>query len=165
MSKTIEIDLWYLSEQRIEMLPVRRKMTIRFVDSSGVLTRMRTKLDMLQSEKRKMYIFPLPTGINRFFETWRRSRHIERVMRLETKLEQKVEAQLRHELLIPYSSLRPMLIRNGSDETEFYIADVTKRNYILEILNDNHRFFKNDWIEFSDIRIIDPTRKEALAAA
>lgn len=159
LAHIIEVDIWYLTGQYIEMYPARFRKTVRFFDHGGELTRMRKKLDVLQARERANFMTPLPTGVSGFFARWSRGKLIESNIRLEEKLKRKTERRLHAEL----KSTRDMsvLVRSEYDRSEFHKLDQSGRNRILEVLNDYHRWFVNDWVYLRGIRIWNPETEPA----
>lgn len=155
----VEVDIWYLTGQQIGIYPARFRKTLRFTDHSGVLTRLRKKLDTLQARERANFKVPLPTGIAGYFARWWRGRNIEKVMRLEIKLARITERKLCAELRGAHDVV--VLTRSEYDRTTFEPLDRSGKNRLLAVLNDYHRWFVNDWVYVRNIRAWDPKTEHA----
>jgi hypothetical protein len=152
----VEVDINYLTNQYIEMLPVRSKLTVRFQDRSNTLTRMLNKLEQLEVTCRQ---WPEPTSS---ISQWMRDRAKDHIPKLQTKLSKKTEQCLRRELRS--SREMKLLVREAHDKSVFIFMDKAKRNQIHAIFTSRYRLFEEDWVN-TQVRIFDPAGEHILAIA
>lgn len=145
MERLIEVDIYYLTGHRIEGVPARNKMTLRFVDWNNTLSGLHSRLQTLRRRESALILdLPAMSGFSQSFSNWRLSTLTNKIARLEEKIERKAESRLRFEL--QYTNLVKTLARIDGDTSAFEPLDRARRRQILAIFTDDQRLLDPDWV-------------------